>query len=101
MPHRDQLPPIIDMTPNGEFRDPSPRRASWLDRALGRIGGVALLLTIAVAGLLMVALAVLFLGLLLPVAVGAGLVAFGTLWWRARRMRAQGVGPVSFFVLRR
>lgn len=105
MSYRDQPPPILDMTPNGEFQDPLPRRRSWLDRALGRIGGVALLLTVVAGGLLMVALAVLFLGLLLPVAVVAGLVAFGSLWWRARRLRAQGGGQdgrsVRSVVLRR
>ncbi len=82
-PYRDLPPPVLDMTPDGEFREPV--RRPWLDRALGRIGGVALLVTVATVGLLVVALAVLFLGLLLPVAVGAGLVAFGSLWWRARR----------------
>lgn len=99
-PYRD-IPPVLDMTPDGEFRDPLPPRRSWLDRALGRVGGAALLVAIAAGGLLVVALAILFLGLLLPVVVGAGLVAFGTLWWRARRMRAQSGGPVPFVVIRR
>jgi hypothetical protein len=87
-------PPVLDMTPEGEFRDPSPPpfRRTWLDRALGRIGGVALLLTLAAGGLVVVTLAVLLLGLLLPVAIGAGLVAFASLWWRARRLRGRG-GP--------
>lgn len=95
-------PPILDMTPEGEFRDPAPRRA-WLDRALARVGGLALLLTVAAGGLLLVALAILFLGLLLPVAVAAGLVAFVSLWWRARRLRGQmgGGRGLHFVVIRR
>jgi hypothetical protein len=97
---------VLDMTPEGEFRDPLPPRRTWLDRALGRVGGLALLVTLATGGLLVVALAVVFIGLLLPVLIGAGLVAFGTLWWRVRRARrAGGLGggprPVRFVVIRR
>ena len=95
-------PPILDMTPEGGFREPAPSR-SWLDRALARVGGVALLLALATGGLVVVALAFVLLGLLLPVAIAAGLVAFVTLWWRLRRFRAQGGRgvPVSFVVMRR
>ena len=106
---RDSTPPVLDMTPDGEFRDPLPPPRSGIDRALGSIGGIALLLAIAAAGLLIVALAVVFVGLLLPVAIGAGLVAFVSLWWRMRRLRRSGVVPpagspesiVRFVVLRR
>lgn len=86
------------MTPEGEFRTPpAPSRVSWLDQALARVGGVALLLIVVAGGLVLVSLALLFLGLLLPIAIAAGLVAAGSLWWRARR---RGV-PVRFVVLRR
>jgi len=99
-------PPILDMTPEGEFRGPAPRQATWLDRALARVGGVALLMTMLAGGFLLVALAVVFIGLLLPVAVVAGLIAFGSLWWRVRRMRGQGApggapGVARFVVIRR
>jgi hypothetical protein len=88
------------MTPEGEFRDPP--RPGILDRALGKIGGLALLLTLAAGGLLLVAIAVFLVGLLLPVAIGAGLVAFISLWWRMRRLRRTGGSqPVRFVVLRR
>jgi hypothetical protein len=103
-PHgRDPLPPLLDMTPEGEFRDPLPAaRRGWLDRALARLGGAALLVAVVTGGLLVVALAILFVGLLLPVAIGAGLIAFGSIWWRMRRLRAAGGGrPVRFVVLRR
>jgi hypothetical protein len=103
-PHgRDPLPPVLDMTPDGEFRDPlPPSQRGWLDRILARLGGAALLVTLVTGGLLVVALAVLFVGLLLPVAIGAGLIAFVSLWWRMRRLRATGGGrPVRFVVLRR
>ncbi|MDO9708526.1 hypothetical protein [Paracraurococcus lichenis] len=101
-PLRDPNPPVLDMTPDGEFRDPPQRRAGGLDRVLGQLGGAALLVTLAAGGLLLVALAMLFLGLLLPIAVGAGLVAFVSLWWRMRRLRrAGGPGAVRFVVLRR
>lgn len=119
-PSNPGSPPILDMTPDGEFRDtvasdlPGGRGGgSWLDRVLARVGGVALLLTLTAGGFLLVALAVLFVGLLLPFVLAAGLVAFGSLWWRLRRLRRQGgLGPgappgagpgsvVRFVVLRR
>src|SRR3954453_16523372 len=101
--HRRSAPPVLDMTPEGEFRDPLPPPRGGLDQVLGKVGGLALLLTLAAGGLLLVALAILFVGLLLPVAVGAGLVAFVSLWWRMRRLRRSGSGPgtVRFVVLRR
>ncbi|WP_426957889.1 cbb3-type cytochrome oxidase assembly protein [Muricoccus radiodurans] len=97
-------PPVLDMTPEGEFRDPAPpphllRGGSWLDRALLRLGGLSILAAVVVGGLVMAASAVLILGLLIPVALVMGLVAFGTLWWRARR--AGRGGPATFIVLRR
>lgn len=100
---QDRSPPVLDMTPEGEFRDPvSPARATWLDRALARLGGAALLVTLVAGGLVVVALAVLFVGLLLPVAIGAGLIAFASLWWRLRRAGMRPGGrPVRFVVLRR
>ncbi len=96
-PYRD--PTTLDMTPEGEFRDPPPR--SRLDRALGKFGGMALLVTLAAGGLLLVALAVVLIGLLLPVAIGAGLIAFVSLSWRMRRLRRAGGQPARFVILRR
>lgn len=101
-PDRDPSPPVLDMTADGQFRDPLPPRRTWLDRALARVGGAALLVTLAAAGLVVVALAILFVGLLLPVVIGAGLIAFASLWWRLRRLRRAGGGnPVPFVILRR
>jgi hypothetical protein len=94
-------PPILDMTPEGGFREPAPAPKGWLDRLLMRVGGAALLLAVAAAGLVVVALAFVLLGLLLPVAIVAGLLAFVTLWWRLRRLRARGGGALPFVVVRR
>ena len=94
-------PPILDMTPEGGFREPAAAPKGWLDRALARVGGVALLLAVATGGLVVVALAFVLLGLLLPIAIGAGLVAFVTLWWRLRRLRARGGGALPLVILRR
>lgn len=97
----NRRPPIIDMTPEGDFRDPAPpRRASRLDRVLARVGGVAMLLAVLSGALVVAALAVMAFAILLPVAIVAGLVGGGTLWWRIRRARAQGT-PVRFSFIRR
>jgi len=83
-------PVILDMTPDGEFRDVAPRRGgTWLDRALERVGGAALLITAIAGGLLLLALAFIFVSLVLPVLLAAGAVAAGALWWRLRRLRRQ------------
>ncbi|MBD0276312.1 MAG: hypothetical protein ICV73_30860 [Acetobacteraceae bacterium] len=101
---RDRLrrpsPPILDMTPEGGFREPaSVPRTGWLDRFLAQVGGAALLLALAAGGLVVVALAFVLLGLLIPVAICAGLVAFVAVSWRLRRLRARGGTPLV--ILRR
>jgi hypothetical protein len=88
------------MTPEGGFREPAAAPKGWLDRALAQVGGAALLLALAAGGLVVVALAFVLLGLLLPIVIGAGLVAFVTIWWRLRRLRARGGAP-PFVVVRR
>ncbi len=97
-PHR--RPPVLDMTPEGEFREPTPPRAGTLDRLLGRIGGAAILVALAAGGLVLAAVAIVFVGLLLPVLIAAGLVGAGSIWWRLRRARKRG-RPVPFVVIRR
>lgn len=89
------------MTPEGGFREPAPAPKGWLDRTLTQVGGAALLVALAAGGLVVVALAFVLLGLLLPVAIVAGLVAFASIWWRLRRLRARGGGPLRFVVVRR
>lgn len=89
------------MTPEGAFRD-APReaaRASWLDRALLRLGGVAVLATVIAGGLVLAASAALILGLLIPVVLVMAAVGFGSLWWRMRRARR--TGAAIFVVSRR
>jgi len=101
-PFRRQ-PKVLDMTPDGEFRDPAPSPPAGVDALLAKVGGVALLVAVAAVGLLFASLAVMALGLLLPIALAAGLIAFGTFWWRARRARARGepVPAFRFVFLRR
>lgn len=99
-PHR--RPTVIDMTPEGEFRDPVPPPRGGLDRTLARVGGIALLVAAASVAVL---LALLAIGILLPLALGAGAIGAASLWWRARRRaRRNGEGPprgVRFVVIRR
>jgi Flp pilus assembly protein TadB len=89
------------MTPEGDFRETQqrPLAGSWLDRALLRLGGVAVLATAVAGGLVLAAAAALILGLLIPVVIVAGLVGFASLWWRMRRARRNGMP--AFVVMRR
>ncbi|WP_233553124.1 hypothetical protein [Teichococcus wenyumeiae] len=92
--------PVIDMTPEGEFRGPTPRRpASPLDKVLSRLGGVAALVALVAGGIVVAGVAIAFFAIALPVAVLAGAIAFGSLWWRMRRAGRQGLGFVH--VMRR
>jgi hypothetical protein len=82
--------PVIDMTPEGEFRDPAPRRAGPLDKFLMRIGGVAALVAVIASGVVIAGLAIAFFAIALPIAAVAGLIAFGSMWWRIRRAGQAG-----------
>lgn len=89
------------MTPDGEFRDPvPPRPASALDRALARVGGIAVLVALAAGGIVLAGLAIMFAALALPVLLVAGAIGAGSLWWRLRRARRNGE-PVPFVIIRR
>lgn len=94
-------PPILDMTPEGEFRDPiPPPRAGTLDRILGRVGGIALLVALSAGLLVLAGLAIMFAALALPVLILAGAIGATSIWWRLRRARKEG-RPVHFVVIRR
>lgn len=88
-------PPVIDMTPDGQFRELGLPRGTWVDRTLARVGGVAILLAVVAGGLVIAALAFALVGLLLPVLLGASVVGAAALWWRARRLRAGGAPFVA------
>lgn len=88
-------PLILDMTPEGQFTTPAP--PGRVDRALGRVLRVALLVTGVAAVLMVVALAVVAISILLPVLLAAGAISAGILWWRMRR----GGGVPRFVVMRR
>ncbi len=95
-------PPVLDMTLDGQFRTASeaPARRGWLDRALAKVSGVALLLALGAGGLMLAALAVLAVSILLPVVLGAGVIGAGTLYWKLRRAGLGGQ-RMRFVVVRR
>lgn len=96
-----RTPPILDMTPEGDFLGAAPPPpASRMDRAIARVGGVAMLVTLVAGGLVLAALAVLFVGLILPVLLVAGSIGAASMWWRLRRARRAG-HPPAFVVYRR
>lgn len=91
-------PPVLDMTPEGEFTTPPPPSA--MDRAMG----TALRVALAVAGLagifLLASFALVAIAVLVPVLIVAGLVAGGILWWRMRSGRGvPGGGRMAQFVV--
>jgi len=92
----DKRPPIIiDMTPEGEFRDPPPPPAPrGFDGVLARLGGAAMLVALAAGGLLLAAVALLAIGVLLPIVLTAGAIGAITLWWRMRKARARGESTI-------
>ncbi len=90
-------PAVLDMTPDGEFRQAPP--PSGPNLLLARIGGVAMLVGVAAGGLLLVALAILAIGLLLPVVIGAGVIAALSLWWRRRQLRKMGIEPAPIRII--
>jgi Flp pilus assembly protein TadB len=86
---------IIDMTPEGEFRDPPPPPVPrGFERVLARLGGVAVLVALAAGGLLLAALALLAIGVLLPIVLAAGAIGAMTVWWRLRKARARGESAI-------
>lgn len=98
-------PVVLDMTPEGEFREPpAPGR---LDRFLQRAGGMAVLVAVVTGGLVLAALALAALTILVPVALVAGIVAWFAIRWRLRRLMRQAAqqgrpgAPVRFVVIRR
>lgn len=82
--------PVIDMTPEGDFREPAPSRAGFLDKILTKVGGVAALVALVAGGVVVAGVAIAFFALALPIAAVAGLVAFGSMYWRMRRAGHRG-----------
>ena len=62
-----------------------------------------MLVAAATGGLMLAGLAILAIGILVPVAIVAGALGAGSLWWRSRRARRDGVPPqaVRFVFIRR
>lgn len=89
----DQDGPVLDMTPAGDFVEApnAPFLTPFATRALGIAIVVAVL-----AGLAALAFLALWIAIqLIPIAIGAGLVAYGVLrfqTWRARRASLGGQG---------
>lgn len=105
MDTQPRRPVVIDMTPEGEFRDPPP--AGPMDRLLSRAGGFAALAAVIAGGLVIAALALAALTVLIPAAIVAGFAAWAAYRWRLWRLRKQGVepvqpgGPLRFVIIRR
>ena len=77
--------PVLDMTPEGAFRTPPP--TPWATRILR----YAIVVAVVAGGLAVAALALWFALMLIPVVLGAALVAYLAFRWRVWQARkAQG-----------
>jgi hypothetical protein len=81
--HNFDVKPVLDMTPDGQFRD-GPRQPG----ALAKLGGIAMLVAILAGALAIAALALWFALAIIPLAIAAGLIAYAI--FRFQLWRAQG-----------
>ncbi len=72
---------IIDMTPDGRFIDP-PRTP-----LITQVFRIAVLVAVIAAGIALAALAMWFALMLIPVALAAGVIAWGAWRWQMWRLR--------------
>lgn len=91
-------PPILDMTPEGQFTTPPP--PSPVDRVMGHVLRLSLVVAGVAGALILASLALVAIGILLPILLAAGLVSGGILWWRMRAARREG-RAMPFMVIRR
>lgn len=70
---RAHEPPLLDLTPEGQFRQPA--RPPWAMR----LARWAILVALIAGGLAVAMLAFWLLLILIPVAIAAGLIAYGAL----------------------
>jgi hypothetical protein len=85
-----QRPPLLDMTPEGQFRTPAQPPLAV------RIGAVAILVAVLTGAVAAAALVFWFALALIPVAIIAGAVGYLALrfqLWRMRRGSAAGFRP--------
>ena len=76
----------IDMTPEGQFRGPPP--TPWASRILR----YAIVVGVLAAGLAMAAFALWFALMLIPIVIGAALVAYAAFRWRLWKARRAYTG---------
>jgi hypothetical protein len=74
--------PVLDMTPDGQFRDPAAPPASVA------ILRYAIIAAVLCGSLALAALVLWFALLLIPVAIVAGVIAYAAFKWRIWRMRS-------------
>ena len=86
------------MTPEGQFNTPPP--PGPVDRVMNGLLRVSLLVAGIAGALLLASLALVAIGILLPILAVAALIAGGILWWRLRQARREG-RPLRFVVIRR
>ncbi|MFM7692262.1 MAG: hypothetical protein ACKPAC_22830, partial [Alphaproteobacteria bacterium] len=70
---------------------PAPR---GFEGFVSRLGGVAMLVALSAGGLLLAAVALVAIGVLLPIVLAAGAIGAITIWWRLRKARARGESTI-------
>ena len=84
------LGPVLDMTPDGQFR----ASATVAPGAL-KLGGVAILIAAVSGALALAALALWLAFMLIPVAIAAGVIGWGAI--KLQRWQAKRAGPVDLY----
>lgn len=85
-PRPKSSPPVIDMTLEGDFRPPPASPVA------GRVLGIAILIAAMAGAIGLAALALYLAILLIPIAVGAGLIAYGAYRWQVWRAGRGSLG---------
>ena len=81
----------IDMNPDGSFRAPRPFESPGGTPAGGRLMRLALLVAVLSAAGALAFLALWAAFIMIPIAVGAGLVAYAMLRWRMWQGRRRNI----------
>lgn len=101
IPPSDRPPVQIDMTPDGQFRTPPAGMAAGMAGGVPtmvKVMGVAILVVVVAGAAMLASLALSVALALLPIVLGAGVVAYGLIrfrMWKSGRSLSRQRGPLG------